>query len=386
SIISALLLQLFSLQTHSSHIPTIIASMGATDATDSLDLEISKAIRAVEVGATIVTDHTLLPDMEYIHEKIAEKIKVPFSAISVYEAAVRAKRNQWKIDAIEMIRIIEEQAKRGIDILTVHATALRNDIRLLNETPRLIPCTSRGGTMMLEILKATKQENPYWVYFDDVLDIAKKYNMTISLGTCFRPASVYDCMYYNDLYYMEMERMGKLVERADKKSVGIVIEGIGHAPINIIEDVVKKSKKMCHNAPYRILTVSTDIALGYDHIASAIGSANAVYYGADMITCVSRSEHIGLPSIDDLCEAVISAKIAAYVGFSARNNDFKRDKVMSEARNQLGCYGQIETAIYPEGAYEAILKRKIKNEKKECSMCGEFCALDANERLFKIKE
>ena len=255
-----------------NHMPVIIASIGATNMEDSLELELLKAVRAVAAGAMIVTDHTLLPNMEYIHQKIADKITIPFSAISVYEAAVKAQVKSGKIDAQDMIKIVENQAKRGIDVLTLHATAFRDDINLLEKSNRLIPCTSRGGTMMLEILKETGQENPYWTYFEDVLDIADKYRLTISLGTCFRPASVYDCAQNNDLYYMEMERMSKLIEKADKRSVGVIVEGIGHALLNQIEGIVKNTKKICKNVPYRVLTVATDIALGYDHISSAIAS------------------------------------------------------------------------------------------------------------------
>ena len=361
--------------------PSIIASVGASDVNDSLSLEIEKAKKAEELGASIVTDHTLLDNIEYIQKKIAQEISIPFSAIPVYEAAVRARKNKGVIDSQEMIRIIEAQALRGVDILTLHATAFKDDRELLKETKRIIPCTSRGGTMMLEILAKSGEENPYWTYFDDVLNIAQKYNLTLSLGTCFRPASVYDCANNNELYFIEMQRMGELVRRADAKGVGVIIEGVGHAPLNCMESIVKNTKEICSNAPYRVLTGATDIALGYDHIASAISSASAVYYGADMITCVSRSEHIGLPSIADLEEAIIAAKIAAYVGYSSRTNDFERDKVMSMARNKLGCGGQIEAAIYPEGARQALRSRKYINGKKECSMCGDFCALDANERL-----
>jgi phosphomethylpyrimidine synthase len=179
---------------------------------------------------------------------------------------------------------------------------------------------------------------------------------------------------------MEMTRMAELVKQAQEKNIGIVVEGIGHAPINKIPQIITKSKEICYNAPYRVLTVATDIALGYDHISSAIASAVAVYNGANMITCVSRSEHIGLPSENDLLEAVISSRIAAHCGYSARTNDFSKDMEMSKARNIIGCYGQIEAAIYPHGAEEAIRKNKFDNE-KSCSMCGAFCALAANDRL-----
>lgn len=361
--------------------PIIIASVGASDINDSLRIEVEKAKRATRLGASIVTDHTLLDSLEYIQENIAQSIDVPFSAISIYEAAVKSRKTNGIIHAEEMIKIIENQAKRGIDILTLHATAFRSDVELLKKTQRVVPCTSRGGTMMLEILNATGEDNPYWTYFEDILDIAKRYNLTLSLGTCYRPASVFDCANNNDLYFMEMQRMGELICRANNKEVGIIVEGIGHAPLNCIENIVKKTKEICHNVPYRVLTVATDIALGYDHIASAISSANAVYHGADMITCVSRSEHIGLPSVEDLCEAIITAKIAAYSGYSARMNDFQRDRIMSVARNEQGCGGQIDVAIYPEGARAALRNRRYVNGKKECSMCGAFCALDANERL-----
>lgn len=364
-----------------SYEPVIIASVGVSKTDDSIGKEIEKAKRAEELGASVIADHSLIDSSSAVQESISQSISIPFSTIPVYEASVRARKTNGVIGPDKMLRIIEDQAKRGADMLTLHATVLRDDGGLLNCSDRLIPSTSRGGTMMMEILRASQMENPYWEYFDDVLDIAGKYNLTISLGTCFRPASVYDCVNSNSLYFMEIKRMGELVRRADEKGIGVVVEGIGHAPLNHIESVVKQSKEFCGQAPYRVLTVATDIALGYDHIASAIGSANAVYHGADMVTCVSRAEHIGLPSLSDMEEAVITARIAAYAGFSARQNSFGRDREMSVARSLSGCGGLISAAIYPEGAKEALRKRRHAEGMKGCGMCGEFCALDALERL-----
>lgn len=363
--------------------PVIIASIGASNIGDSLTNEVKKAKRAELLGANIVTDHTLLDNIEYVQKSIAESIMIPFSTIPVYEAAVRAKKTDKRIHSDDFLRIIEDQAKRGVDIITLHATAFRDDTHLLKRTGRVIPCTSRGGTMMLEILNITKEENPYWEYYDEVLSIAKHYGLTISLGTCFRPASVYDCAFNNNLYDLEINRMSELVKKANDQSIGVIIEGIGHAPINHIKQIVTRTKEICLNAPYRVLTVANDISLGYDHIASAIASANAVYYGADMITCVSRSEHVGLPSIEDLEEAIISAKIAAYSGYIARTNDFSRDKIMSIARNKVGCGGQIDASIYPSGAMKALQRKKSVLGKKECGMCGSFCALEADDRLIQ---
>lgn len=360
--------------------PVIIASTGVSYDSDNIDVEISKAKAAVLAGANIITDHSLTSGIEFMHNRMAETLDVPISAIAVYEAAVLARSKEYQIDEQSVVSIVEKQALRGIDIITLHATVFKDDASLIEENRRIIPCTSRGGTMMLEIMKHAGFENPYWTFFSDILDIAKKYSITISLGTTYRPASVCDSGVNDNLYFMEMSRMAELVKQASEKGVGIVVEGIGHAPINRIPDIVTKSKEICLNAPYRVLTVATDIALGYDHISSAIASSVAVYHGANMITCVSRSEHIGLPSEKNLHEAVISAKIAAHCGYSARFNDFSRDMEMSKARNEAGCLGLISAAIDPSGAAEIMRENKF-GEEKSCTMCGEFCALAANDRL-----
>jgi phosphomethylpyrimidine synthase len=360
--------------------PAVIASTGVSFDSDDIDDELCKAKIAISAGANIITDHSLTSNIELIHNRMAESLDVPISAIATYEAAVIAKRNEYRVDGQIIIKIIEEQARRGLDIITLHATVFKNDISLIEKTNRIIPCTSRGGTMMFEIMKHTGIENPYWVYFNDILNIAQKYSITISLGTTYRPASVCDSGDDDSLYFMEMKRMSELVKRAQEKNVCIVVEGIGHAPINRIPKIVTKSKEICLNAPYRVLTVATDIALGYDHISSAIASSVAVYHGANMITCVSRSEHVGLPSKENLQEAVISARIAAHCGYTARINEFTQDMEMSKARNRVGCAGLISASIYPPGAEEILKSRKFNSE-KTCTMCGDFCALAATDRL-----
>ena len=162
--------------------------------------------------------------------------------------------------------------------------------------------------------------------------------------------------------------------------MGIAVEGIGHASLDRIPEIIRKSKQICEDAPYRVLTVATDIALGYDHIASAIASAVAVMSGACSITCVTRSEHIGLPNAGDLEEAVAAARIAAQCGFSARQGDFSADRRMSEARQKSGCIGDIACALYPEGALRMIRERGYEKPGKGCSMCGEYCPFEMGEK------
>jgi phosphomethylpyrimidine synthase len=250
---------------------------------------------------------------------------------------------------------------------------------MLKESKRIIPCISRGGSMMLEILKNNEYENPYYAHLDDILNIAEKYGVCISIAPCYRTGTVCDCLIEDELYALEIERMSEIVKKAQEKNVSIMIEGIGHASIDRIPSIIAKAKSICHNVPYRVLTVATDIALGYDHIASAIASAVAVQNGANSITCITRSEHIGLPSIEDIKEAVVTAKIAAHCGFSARTGDFRQDMEMSIARANNGCIGQIDASIYRGGAFVALSKHNNRIN-KICDMCGRYCPFEIMNR------
>ena len=256
-------------------------------------------------------------------------------------------------------------------MITIHATVFKEDRTLIDNSSRLISTTSRGGMLMLKLMEQNGYENPFYTHFDEILNICKEYDVCLSLGPCYRPASVCDCALNDELILLELERMGELCKKAIDKGVGITIEGIGHAPINMIEPMIKLAKKMCHNVPYRVMTVSTDIALGYDHIASAIASANAVYHGADSVTAVSRSEHLGIPSFEESMEAVKCAKVAIYSGYIARTGDVKRDRIMSNAREKNGCIGHVPSTLFPN---EPLKTNKRKN--KACSMCGTYCPLN----------
>ena len=224
---------------------------------------------------------------------------------------------------------------------------------------------------MLKMMEKNNYENPFYTHFDEILDICKKYDVCISLGPCYRPASVCDCDPNDELTLLELKRMGLLCKRAIDKGVGITIEGIGHAPLNLIKPMIELAQQMCYDVPYRVMTVSTDIALGYDHIASAIASANAIYNGASSVTAVSRMEHLGIPTYEDTLEAIKAAKVAIYSGYIARTNDLKKDKVMSVAREVSGCIGHIPSTLFPN---EPLKTNKRNN--KSCSMCGEYCPLN----------
>ena len=347
--------------------PVIVSNVGVSSLSEDFFEEQKKAIAAVNAGADIISDLSMARNVESIHNWYVENIDKPVSCVSIYETFLMEK----PISEDRFIRVFEEQAKRGIDIITLHATVFRGDIELIKESNRLIPSTSRGGAMVLDCLWKGSFENPYYSYFDEILKIAKKYNVCLSLGPAFRPASVWDCANHNELHLIELKRMSKLTEQAKREGVGIAVEGIGHAPINLIPSLVRYAKEICQGAAYRVLTVSTDIAMGFDHISSAISSAIAVQYGADSITCVTRNEHIGKPTLNNIVESVKSAKVAAETGYRARKDDFPLDYNVSLARRQMGCHAECSSFLFKELNLSNFSAKG--GFVKSCGMCKDYC-------------
>lgn len=360
--------------------PVVIASIGATANEDSTKIEMEKAKVAKKYGAFAIIDHTLTTDYEIFQKNLMKEIDLPLSAIAVYEVVIEAKKNNKESFTEEDIVLqFEKMAKRGIDMVTLHASVLKVDIYNQGKEERNIVTTSRGGTMVMKNMKMTNEENPYWTAYDKILSIAKKYNVVLSLGYIFRSACIADS-YTNQMCWKEMERTAYLVKRALDMHVGVMVEGIGHASMDQIPMYVKRSIFETYGVPYRILSVCTDSALGYDHVSAAIASSVAVQHGASVITAVSRAEHIGLPTVKDVKEAVISAKIAGHCGYIARTKDLELDNKMMLARKENGCRGSIEASICPEMTKEAM--RESKYIDKKCTMCGTYCALASADEIF----
>ena len=360
--------------------PKVLASVGVSSREDSIKTEVEKAKIAQKYGADIVIDHTLTLENYEIQKQIIEETNIAVSSIAVYDMAAKSRYGTKNFyDERDVLKGIEEKAKLGLDMMTIHASVLKKDLAFFENSQRIIPCTSRGGTMVLENIKKTGSENFYYTYFDEILDIAKVYNVAISLGAIFRPANIYDAINENTMYWEEISRNAELAEKAKAKGVACMVEGIGHCPIHLIPSIVKKSKEIC-KVPYRVLTVATDSGLGFDHVSSAIATSTAVMAGADFVTAVSRSEHLGLPKTEDLKEAVISAKIAAHCGYIARTGDISLDYSMAKTRSEVGCRGSIQASIVPEMTKEALEKHK-SGEDKKCTMCGDFCALFSSDKI-----
>ncbi|MDD5586924.1 MAG: phosphomethylpyrimidine synthase ThiC [Alphaproteobacteria bacterium] len=369
------------------HPTLLIGSVGTSQATDSLETEIAKTNRAVALGVHVVTDHSFYGDLAPYHKALVENVDAGISTVACYEFAARHGGKTGQDFCQEggrlAIDLLREQAERGIDMITVHAPVLKRHLPMVARAERLIPTTSKGGGILARYMSRTGQENPYYVHYDEILDVFKTYNVTMSLGTAFRPASV--CDTWDDLLTEELTVMGELVHRAQTAGVSVMIEGIGHATIGNIPKHVQLAKSLCYNAPYRVLPMATDIALGYDHISAAIATAAAVAAGANAILCVSRSEHIGLPSEADLEEAIITGKIAVHCGeISLPGADLSKDRQMSLTRWKKGCKGDWNAAVCPENAREALKKHgRLDDPCVQCSMCGIYCGIMAGNMTSK---
>ncbi|MEM4524676.1 MAG: phosphomethylpyrimidine synthase, partial [Archaeoglobaceae archaeon] len=286
------------------------ANVGTSEEYINIEEEVEKAIVAQRYGADAVMDLSTGGDLREIRRRIMEVVKVPFGTVPVYEAA-RDCRKIADISEDDFIKVVEEQAKEGVDFMTIHAGVNWISVERLKRSRRLLGIVSRGGAIIVGWMLQNEKENPYYQNFDYILDILKEYDVTISLGDAFRPGCIHDAG--DRAKYTEFIILGELVEKCREKGVQCIVEGPGHVPLDGIEPTVKAMKSITKNAPLYLLgPLVTDVAAGYDHIAAAIGAAIAGMAGADFICYVTPSEHLGLPTVEDVKEGVIAAKIAAH--------------------------------------------------------------------------
>ena len=272
-----------------------------------------------------------------------------------------------------MLNTIQKQAEQGVDVMTLHIAYNKRLAKKVARSERIIPLTSRSGAILTSYMLKTGNENPYGVLFDEILDILSANSVILSLGSAVRPASICDGL--DELYFAELLEQREIVKKAWEKRVGVMVEAAGHIRIDQIEQYVKISKRLLHGAPLRSLGPTVcDIGAGYDHITGSIGAAVAATHGCDFLTCTTRTEHIGLPRIEDVKESVIAFKLAAYIGDTVKRGDTSRDKKVSEARKKCDWKTIWEESIYGEDAY-ALSKEINPLQSSACSMCGQYCAL-----------
>jgi phosphomethylpyrimidine synthase len=354
------------------------ANIGTSDAYPEIEKEIEKLKVALKAGADAVMDLSTGGDINQSRRKILENSPVPVGTVPMYQAAVESITKYGSIVAMPeefIFEVIEEQAKDGVDFITVHCGLTSESLKKLKDNGRVMDVVSRGGSFTIAWMLHNDKENPLYKHFDRLLDIAKKYDITLSLGDGLRPGCLEDAT--DAAQIQELIILGELVKRSREAGVQVMVEGPGHVPIDQIEANVKLQKQLCHNAPFYVLgPIVTDIAPGYDHITSAIGGAIAAASGADFLCYVTPAEHLGLPDKEDVKEGVIAAKIAAHAADIAKGIKGAREKdlAMAKARKALEWDEQIKLSIDPDKAFKYRVNKNISTA-KTCSMCGKFCAM-----------
>ena len=351
------------------------ANIGTSILRADLKTELLKLKVAIGAGADTVMDLSTGGNLDKIRKKIIEKCSVPLGTVPIYQAAIEAgKIEKMNIDIY--LKVLERHAKDGVDFVTVHAGITRKVFPLIKK--RIMKCVSRGGSFLLAWMKYHKKENFLYEYFDEILKIAKKYDVTLSLGDGLRPGCIADAT--DKAQIQELKILGKLAKRARRAGVQVMIEGPGHIPLNEIERNVVLEKRYCDNAPFYVLgPLPTDIATGYDHIACAIGGALAGWKGANFLCYVTPKEHIGLPDVNDVREGVVITKIAAHIADIANRNKEAtlKDLKMAKAREKVNWGDMLKYAIDKKKFIELRKKECKKNPQlakaKYCSMCGPFC-------------
>jgi len=354
------------------------ANIGTSPKDADIKKELKKLHIAIKSGADAVMDLSTGGDLNKIRRTVIKESSVPVGTVPVYQVMVE-KKYVAKISKEDILNTIRIHGEQGVDFITVHCGFTRDCIPLLKN--RITGVVSRGGTFIMRWMQHHQKENPLFEYYDEVLDIAKEYDMTLSLGDGLRPGCIADAT--DKAQIKELKNLGILAERAQEREVQVIIEGPGHVPLNQIERNIKLQKKYCKNAPFYVLgPLVTDIAPGYDHITCAIGGTLAAYYGASFLCYVTPAEHLSLPTEADVKEGVIATKIAAHAADVARGykKALEWDRKMSVSRKKLDWESMISLSVDPEKARKYRERSKIDKD-EECTMCGEFCVMkDWNEK------
>lgn len=354
----------------------------------NLEDEVEKAKIAVKYGADAIMDLSTgnSSSLDETRRRILKEVDVPVGTVPIYQAGLEKAEERAVVDmsADDMFNAVRKHAKDGIDFVTIHAGVNLNSLARLRKSERILDVVSRGGAFLVAWMIHNERENPFYDEYDYLLEIAKEYELTISLGDGMRPGCISDAS--DRAKYMETIVLGELVKHAREEGVQAMVEGPGHVPLDEIEASVKTIKHITDFAPLYLLgPLVTDIAPGYDHFVSAIGGAVAGMYGADFLCMVSPSEHLALPSVNDIKEGTIVTKIAAHVADIVKEGQRERAKRMDDemayARKNLDWERQLELAINPEEA------RRIRNsrpsESDACSICGDLCAIKLLKEFLK---
>lgn len=354
----------------------INVNLGISPTCSNIEEELSKLTAALDAGADTVMDLSVGPDMEEVRKAIIEHSRVPVGTVPIYQAAYLAQRNGgigcMTVD--EIFNAIERHAQDGVDFVTVH-TGITSKALEYVARDRLLGVVSRGGSILSAWMAYNKKENPLYENYDRLLELAKDYSLTLSLGDGLRPGCIHDGS--DTAQFEELLTLGELTERARNAGVQVIVEGPGHLKLDQVEMNIRMQKQVCHGAPFYILgPLVTDIAPGYDHITSAIGGALAASCGADFLCVVTPAEHLGLPDRKDIVDGIMAARIAAHAADLVKNNRkaMEWDTSMAQARREINWEEQFRLALNPKLARK-VYTAKNREMTEGCTMCGEMCAI-----------
>jgi phosphomethylpyrimidine synthase len=361
----------------------INANLGKSALSSNPRCELEKLFTAVRYGADTVMDLSTGDEIDAVRGRIIEAAACPVGTVPIYQAAEQLE-DITDLKPGDFLEVVEQQARQGVDYMTVHCALLKDHLPLTEN--RLTGIVSRGGSLVAKWMVAHGLENPFYTHFDDLCAILRQYDVTWSLGDGLRPGSLADAC--DAAQFAELKVMGELTHRARRQGCQVMIEGPGHVPMDQIERNVRLEQEWCDEAPFYVLgPVVTDVAPGYDHITSAIGAAMAAWYGAAMLCYVTPKEHLGLPNLEDVRQGVIAYKIAAHAADVARGRTGarQRDDALSRARFAFDWETQFRLALDPETArrmHEETLSAGAGDGTPYCSMCGpKFCSMKTTAQL-----
>lgn len=364
----------------------INVNLGISGDCKDYTLEFEKVKMAIDFGAEAIMDLSNYGKTNTFRKQLIEYSPAMIGTVPMYDAIGYLEKDLLDIKAEDFLKVVEAHAKEGVDFMTIHAGINKRAVECLKRDKRKMNIVSRGGSLLFAWMEMTGNENPFYEHYDEVLDILREYDCTISLGDALRPGCIDDSTDAGQI--SELIELGALTERAWQKDVQVMVEGPGHMAMNEIAANMKIQKRICHNAPFYVLgPLVTDIAPGYDHITSAIGGAIAANNGANFLCYVTPAEHLRLPDLSDVKEGIIASKIAAHAADIANGIKGARDidNKMADARHKLDWDAMFEVAIDKEKAKRYYESTPV-SERHTCSMCGKMCAVRTTNLILDGKE
>jgi len=366
----------------------LVASIGLSPDNSDPRTEVEKAHAAANAGADIINDDSIAEPMGTdLLAQLLDEIALPINTEPIFDTVATAALRSDYLDFTvpEVVSTVEKHARMGIDIVTIHFAYSFRLAEMASTSNRVIPTTSRGGALITAYMSRTGKENPYREAISEIFDIIASYGVTLSLGTVLRPGSVVDGL--DNLFIDELSSQIEIIEQAKERKIPVMVEGPGHVPYSSIKACIEKMKTTTGGLPVRLLgPTPCDCGTGHDHVVGAVGAVFAIMAGCDFLTCTPRSEHLGLPAVKDVEEAIKTYRLVSYILQDGPNQNFKRDHILSAARSECDWETIWKQSLFPEDGAE-LFRLRSSRTKGPCTVCGRYCPLViGNSHLERIRD